>query len=274
MFGYDKRWIEAHHKAILYPIVRVRTAKAGGSGTVIYSKPHPEQPDEHETYILTCHHVVSEAIKIEKDWFDPVLKKKRAREVTAPVQVEVFRYARLSYVDSGATHRASIVAYDADHDLALLKLDSPFPVEHVAEFYPKGKEQEIKLFEPVWAAGCSLGHDPLCNQGFITYKPELIDGKEYWMSNAAVIFGNSGGAIFLERTLQLIGVPARVSVMQMGFGLDVNTWMNWFVPINRIYNFLDDNMLYFLYDNNYTSVECFKMLEEKREQARLGGGDK
>jgi hypothetical protein len=53
---------EIHHK-IMYPVVRVRTEKAGGSGLIIYSKPTPENPKIFETYVITCHHVVEDAIQ-------------------------------------------------------------------------------------------------------------------------------------------------------------------------------------------------------------------
>ena len=39
------------HQKMIYPIVRVRTRRAGGSGVVIYSKPSGPD-DEMITYIL------------------------------------------------------------------------------------------------------------------------------------------------------------------------------------------------------------------------------
>ena len=51
------------HEEMFYPTVRVRTHKAGGSGTVVYSQ---ECDGEVHTYIVTNHHVISDNVKIEK----------------------------------------------------------------------------------------------------------------------------------------------------------------------------------------------------------------
>lgn len=263
---YDAALLACHER-ILYPVVRVRSDRAGGSGTVIYSQPDPHCPEEYLSFILTCHHVIEDAIKLEKDWFDPVLKKRHDREVLAQVDVEVFNYAYRSSVDSGATYRADIVAYSAEHDLTVLKLDSPTRLPFVAALYPKGRERRVYAFEPVWSSGCSLGHDPICHPGAITYKEELIANKKLWMTCSAVIFGNSGGAIFHGRTLDLLGVPARVSVSQYGFGLDINVFMNWCVPIFRIYEFLDENCLEFIYDATKDYYACLEALKQKQEEA-------
>ena len=42
---------EELHEQILYPVVRVRTSEAGGSGTVIYSEPDPKNVEEYLTFI-------------------------------------------------------------------------------------------------------------------------------------------------------------------------------------------------------------------------------
>ncbi len=58
------------HEQMFYPTVRVRTKKAGGSGTVVYSESYK---DEVYTYIITNQHVIDDSVHIEKRW-DPVLK--------------------------------------------------------------------------------------------------------------------------------------------------------------------------------------------------------
>ena len=60
------------HEQMFYPTVRVRTKKAGGSGTVVYSENYK---DEVYTYVITNHHVIADSVHIEKKW-DPVLKRK------------------------------------------------------------------------------------------------------------------------------------------------------------------------------------------------------
>ena len=51
------------HDQMFYPTVRVRSKRAGGSGTVVYSE---EFNKEVYTYVITNHHVVAESIQIEK----------------------------------------------------------------------------------------------------------------------------------------------------------------------------------------------------------------
>ena len=60
------------HEQMFYPTVRVRTKRAGGSGTVVYSEKYN---DEVYTYVITNHHVVADSVKVEKKW-DSVLKRK------------------------------------------------------------------------------------------------------------------------------------------------------------------------------------------------------
>lgn len=260
--------VRQKHERILYPVVRVRTDGVGGSGTIIYSKPDPENAGEHQTFVLTNWHVVEKAIKYKDDW-DPLLKRKRKQEILSPVIVEVFEYVHLSDLVSANTHKANIVAYDQAHDLAVLLLASPKHYPQVAELLPRDEIPKIKLFTPVWTSGCSLLHDPFANRGEITYLSEIIENRLYWMCNANSIFGNSGGGVFLGETGQQIGVTARITVMQLGFGVDVQTWMGFFVPPVRLYEFFDEQELLFLYDESDTYAEAVKRREKKAEQARL-----
>lgn len=260
--------LQERHEKILYPVVRIRAGSAGGSGTVIYSKPNPIKPGEFQTFILTCSHVVDSCIKTAKDW-DGLLKKKVEKEILEQVSVETFDYVYMSQVNSSNSHRADIVAYDKYHDIAVLKLDSPKKVEYVAQIIPKERIGDIKIFTPVYAAGCSLLHDPFPNLGEITYLTEDIDNKRYYMNNADQIFGNSGGSVFLAETGEQIGITARVTITQMGFNLDVQTWMNFCVCPERIYEFIDEQELKFLYDDSDTFDKAIRRREKKEKEAKL-----
>ena len=76
--------IKQKHEQMFYPTVRVRTKKAGGSGTVVYSQ---EYNGEVYTYVITNHHVVADSVKVEKKW-DSVLKRKVDKEILDTVYVE------------------------------------------------------------------------------------------------------------------------------------------------------------------------------------------
>jgi len=260
--------IKELHEKILYPVVRVRTEKAGGSGSVIACLPDPENDDEHQTFVLTNWHVVEDAISTKKEW-SSALQKDVKVEVLKQVQVELFDYARLSDVTGGNARRANVVAYDKNHDLAILLVDDPKAWPYVAKIIDRDTIKDIKLFTPVYASGCSLGHDPFANAGEITFLKEDIEGKLYWMTNADSIFGNSGGAIFHAETGEQLGVTARVTVTQLGFSLDVQTWMNFCVPAPRLYEFFEEQDLQFLYDAEDSYAEAMGRRKTKQERAQL-----
>jgi len=260
------------HEGILYPVVRVQTAKAGGSGTIIYSKQDPSNPDEYQSFIMTCAHVVDDAISYKKD-FHPVLKKDIKREITEQVSVEIFDYVYLSKINSSNKYQADIVAYDKAHDIAILKLDSPKQCPYVAKLIPEDKIKDVKLFAPAFSSGCSLGHDPIFNDGRITYLAEMIENKLYWMTNCSSIFGNSGGAVFLAETGEQVGITARITTMQLGFGVDVITWMGFITAPQRFYEFFDEQELKFLYDPKDTYEKALARRKKKAERALLGRED-
>lgn len=257
--------IKGEHEDMIYPVVRVRYERVGGSGLVIYSKPTPEDKSIYESYVLTCHHVIEDAIKFIEEW-SALAGRNIKREDRAEVQVEIFEYEGLSRLVGGTTYNAKIMAWDKQLDIALLKIKSQRKIDYVAKMYPKGKGDKIYLGMPVCSVGCSLGHAPIINYGTITGKHDRMENKEYWMSTANIIFGNSGGAEFLKDTHEYIGITARVSGVQLGFNVDIITWMGFFVPIVSIYKFIDKQLFMFLYDPNYTSKQCEEIRKKKRKE--------
>jgi len=253
------------HKELLYPSVRVRTEKAGGSGTIIYCKPKPDNKDEYETYILTNHHVIEDAISIKKKW-SSIANRNIDKEVRSTVFVETFEYKYGSTIIGARQYEADIVAWDKDQDIALLKLRTIGQFKYIAKMYPKDKQDDVKLFEKTVAVGCSLGHPPIPTFGIITSKHDEIENEDYWMSTSQIIFGNSGGSMYLERTHELIGIPARIESMQLGFSINVVTHMGFFVPIDRIYKFLEDQIFQFVFDPKFTSDKCEKMRQKRAEE--------
>lgn len=257
--------IVSEHEDMIYPTVRVHFQRVGGSGLVIYSKPVSPNSTRYETYIMTCHHVVDEAIKFIEKW-SALAGRMIKVEDRAEVSVEVFEYEGLSRLVGGTTYKAEIVAWDRETDIALLKVKSGKKFPYVAKLYPKGKEEDVLLGSPTIAVGCSLGHEPIICYGSLTGKHDRIKNKEYWMSTADIIFGNSGGAEFLGDTHEYIGITARVSGIQLGFGINIVTWMGFFVPITTIYKFFDEQIFQFIYDPNYTSKQCEESRKKKREE--------
>ena len=257
------------HEQMFYPTVRVRTKKAGGSGTVVYSE---EYKDEVYTYIITNQHVIDDSVHIEKRW-DPVLKRKVDKEILDTVYVEYFKYNNYSHTVGSFAVEADIVAYsevDGGQDWALLRMrDTENKADWVANMFPLDDIENVHIFDDCYAVGASLGHPPVASNGMITYMDDEIDHYKYWMSSAPTIFGNSGGAVYRwssnRKKYEYIGIPSRISIQPMGFSADAITHMGYFIPIDRVYKLLKENDYHFIYDKDVSFDDCEKARKDKRE---------
>ena len=242
--------------------VRVTTSEGGGSGTVVYSA--LDIAGGYSTYILTNEHVVDNSITYAVKWHG-ILKREWKQEILGEVGVDFFKYQWEQRVYGAESVLAKIMAYDKTEDLALLKLKVLLPIEDVAKLYPKGMESNLKLTAPTTCIGCGLGEPPVVTKGVLSQFGRIIDNKEFWVQTAPFIFGNSGGAIFLEETEEFIGVPSLLPVVMLGFGADAITHMGLIVPITRVYEFLDAQMFRFIYDKTLTEEGEAKAREAKRK---------
>ena len=257
------------HEQMFYPTVRVRTKKAGGSGTVVYSKKYK---DEVYTYVITNHHVIADSVHLEKKW-DPVLKRKIDKEILDTVYVEFFRYNNYSHTVGSFAVEADIVAYsevEGGQDWALLRVrDKENTADWVANMFPLDDIDNVHIFDEVYAVGASLGHPPVASDGHISYMDDEIEHFKYWMSSAPTIFGNSGGAVYRwsgnRKLYEYIGLPSRISIQPMGFSADAITHMGYFIPIDRVYKLLEDNDYQFIYDSKVSIEECNKARKKKQK---------
>lgn len=256
--------IDKLHKDILYPIVRVRAKTSGGSGVLAYSAPDPKDPDRFINLVYTCSHVIDNLITLKDDW-DPVLKRQMKKEFIEEATVEVFDYDESKLVSSNAT-QADVIAYDKHHDVAVVRLHNHRPMLHVASLIPKESIEHLRIGDGVTVCGCSLLHDPFPNHGTLTYLREIIEQKAYLMVNAPSIFGNSGGGLFHESG-HLLGLTSRITGIQVGFGIDIMTWMGFSTHPNRMYEFLDNQELQFMYDSSDDYYSAMDRRQKKREEA-------
>jgi S1-C subfamily serine protease len=250
---------------VLYTQVRVRTAEAGGSGTVIWSE---KMNGFYSTYIITCHHVIDKAVTLKDKW-NPLLQKDIKTETREPVFVEFFNYKAVPHGKPPLTNGviADVVAYDPTHDMALLNVKlAERPA--VAALLDAASIENVMIGDPVVAIGCALLHDPILTMGVITHMGDVIESKDYWMSSAQIIFGNSGGAMFLHKgsAYKFIGIPSRVDVI--GWGSPV-THCGYFSPITRVYEFLQDQVFDFIVPGSKrTETECATDRKARREKAK------
>ena len=249
---------EAHERYI-YPIVRVTQGQCGGSGTIVYSH-ETENPLVYSTYVLTNFHVIAGAISIKEEW-NSNLQKDVKIEKRGIVYVEIFKYRALSTPIGTLKVEAEIMLYNKDEDMALIKLSSEESVTYVT-ILPT-PDVEYKVMDETVACGCSLGFPPLPTPGVITRLNFQVNSLPYHMSSSQIIYGNSGGAMFLAETGELIGIPSMVAVV--GWGAAV-THMGLFIGIERIYKWLESENYDFIFDSNKIEKECLKIREERIEK--------
>jgi len=230
--------IEKKHKQMLYPTVLVSLEQGAGSGTVIFSN---KVDGIIVSLVLTNYHVIENNVSVEQEW-DSAKEKKVDVERRRPVDVEVFEYNNYSELIGTIGREADIVAYDEKRDLALLKItDTERLMPFVAKLYPEKKDTGPWIFSDVFAVGAGLGKPPFPTSGFLAGFSKDINGNPLWLASAPIIFGNSGGSLFVysqRNQYELIGVPSMVS--SYGWGTAV-PHMAWARPITEIRLFLRKN---------------------------------
>ena len=185
------------HPATLSPpstegIVFTPTSLPGdkmGSGMIIDSS----------GYILTNYHVAS---------------------VMTDIRVSLFGHEEGAYA-------ANVIAFDAQNDLAVIKVNTGFPLPVVT----LGNSDIMEIADEVLAVGCPFSLEQSISHGIIsdTKRTVNIEGRDYVdliQTDAAVNSGNSGGPL-INTAGEVIGVnvaifaPNRV-YCGVGFAIPVN----------------------------------------------------
>jgi S1-C subfamily serine protease len=233
------------HHQMLYTTVLLSAGTGTGSGTVIFSgEVDVDGETEIHTLILTNHHVIRRSVHIKEEW-NPQAKKEIKTETRDLVEAFFFEYNNYSVMVGKTGRRAEIIAYDANADLAVIRLiDTERFVENVAKLMPR--EDRLHQFEKVYAVGAGLGFPPFSTDGTVGYNDGLWKGHRYVLTTAPIIFGNSGGALFrwsdTSNAYELVGVPSAVSNAGFSAGGPV-THMAWSIPIETVYRVLTANFL-------------------------------
>ena len=227
------------HTEMLYPTVLVRVGNGSGSGTVVYSKLDEEQ--KYESFILTNWHVIQSNVLIKNEW-NSEKKERIDTETRRPVNVDLWEYNNFSTSVGTIGRVAEIVAYDKGRDLALLQVeDTERPMPYVATLYPEGVDEGPWIFQTVYAVGAGMGKPPFPTTGLLAGYSRDQDGRDLYLASAPIIFGNSGGSLYVyssRNKYELIGVPSMVSAYGWG---NVITHMAWSRPISEIRIFLREN---------------------------------
>jgi S1-C subfamily serine protease len=219
---------------ILGPSVQVNVQGSVGGGTLLYSQ-------GTHAYVVTACHVIQKILAAGDD-----------EETRAPAEVTLYndRGGSVDSVDG------DLVAWDERKDLALLRLRTVHEFSNVARLASRETLRSVRVFTPIYAVGCPLGHDPLPTLGEIATLNKEVNGERFWMMNAPTIFGNSGGGVFHRETRELIGVSVMVCTYDGAVSTPV-PHLGIMVSLETVYDWLDSLHYHFIYDPEFP-LEAFE----------------
>ncbi len=133
---------------------------------------------------------------------------------------------------------SSVLAYDANIDLAILKIDASNLT--AAPIY-KG---EVEVGETVYAIGSSRGMTNTYTQGMVACADRVVDGVSHVQHDASITHGNSGGPLINEYG-EVIGINT--------WGIDDSQNLNFAVSATELDNLTCGTpiALYELYESLY-----------------------
>jgi S1-C subfamily serine protease len=239
----DPRDPAALQHDILGPSIQVNVDGSVGGGTLLFSR-------ETHSYVITACHVIQKILSGGDD-----------DETRAPAEVTL-------YDDLGAVTdivEGDLVAWDERKDLALLRLRTVHELRNVARLASRETLRSIRVFTPIYAVGCPLGHDPLPTLGEVATLNKEVNGERFWMMNAPTIFGNSGGGVFHRESRELIGVSVMVCTYDGAVSTPV-PHLGIMVSLETVYDWLDALNYHFIYDPEFP-LEAFESVRSAKARS-------
>jgi serine protease Do len=123
---------------------------------------------------------------------------------------------------NGRSYIASVVAHDAQTDLALIKI----PVSESMATIPVGTSQDLMLCEDVVAIGNAFGYEHTVTRGIISalHRSVQVSDSQYYhdliQTDASINPGNSGGPL-INVDGEMIGINAAVRMGAQGIGFAI-----------------------------------------------------
>ncbi len=113
---------------------------------------------------------------------------------------------------------ADVIVADQDNDMAFLKVQSDFNLPQI-EFSPAG---QLKSSDQVYVLGFPFGMPYTVTEGIVSAPNQLMEGRYYVQTDAAVNPGNSGGAV-VDANGKLVGITTAkfTEADNMGFAIPV-----------------------------------------------------
>jgi len=206
---------------MLNPVVRIhpKVGRSVGSGTILKVR-------GKYSYIVTNFHVVEDAVHVIPG------------KGTTMDDLDVDLYTHKNGVLTKKTVRGVIRAYNVERDIALVRIE--YRTKHVAK---TRHEKYLRIFDPVWAVGASLGMPPAPSTGMLTEHGVTPQGETYLRSSAPTVFGNSGGALYREYKgrYYYVGMPTMVASLPNRGGKVLVPFLSFAVPVSVILAFMKEH---------------------------------
>lgn len=208
---------------LLHPSVQINARDAVGGGTLIHTR--RLESGRSSAHILTAYHVIQKSIP----------GKGGKKDVIDPIEVRAYRQ------DGSVLGNfpADLISYSEARDIALLRIFVEEPIATLARLADRETLRALRVFTPVYAVGCPLGHDPIPSLGEISSLKKKVNGENFWMVNAPTIFGNSGGGIFHRETHEMIGISAMICTYDNLVSTPV-PHLSIVVSMETVYDWLDE----------------------------------
>jgi len=201
---------------VLAPVVRVHIGDLGGGSGVIIRTDRVSG----RTLILTAGHVVRH------------LEPGEIAE-NELLTVDLFIYGPGGHGLVIRTVPGTVIQKDYDQDMAIIEIHDVAPVV-VAPLLPE--TEPLRLFDAVYAVGCPTMLMPISTLGEIVSFHEKIGDTLFLTATANTIFGNSGGALMVQRhgRWYLCGLMVKGRVAHNQF----LTHIGFYIPLDRIRPFV------------------------------------
>src|SRR6202034_1833190 len=162
----------------------------------------------------------------------------------------------------GRVADARIVGRDPDTDLAVLKIDlSPLPV---ATF---GRSDQLKVGDVVLAIGNPIGLSQTVTHGIVSaLSPQqlgIAPLEDFIQTDAAINFGNSGGAL-VDASGALVGINTAIVAKSIGV-----EGIGFAIPVNMVRGVLDDIVAHGRVIRGWIGIVPEDVPEEQMEQLGL-----
>jgi serine peptidase DegS len=168
-------------------------------------------------------------------------------------------------LSDGRVADARIVGRDPDTDLAVLKIDlTPLPV---AVF---GRSDQLKVGDVVLAIGNPIGLSQTVTHGIVSATSRQQLGiaplEDFIQTDAAINFGNSGGAL-VDTSGALVGINTAIVAKNLGV-----EGIGFAIPVNMVRGVLGDIVAHGRVIRGWIGIVPGDLPEEQAQQLGLGQG--